>query len=264
MDFIIKLLDLRMQKPDFYSNFSNSWFHYLSLLLTFLSFIYLMILFRKSSTRKIKRTLLILGIVMLLFEVYKQFIFTYQAGSYQWYTFPFQFCSTPMYLYVIYGLSKNDSLDRYLHAFLATYATFAGLAVMLYPQSVFVDTIGINIQTMVHHGLMASVGLALLFSKPRLTYKDLFKAMFVFIMLIVIAYTLNTLFDMFIHDGVFNMFFISPKFGTGLPILSLIQPRVPSFVFLVIYTLGFSLMAVLILNIKYLTDNFMLKLSALK
>ena len=38
--------------------------------------------------------------------------------------------------------------------------------IMLYPSSVFIErVIGINIQTMVHHGLIAVIGLALLLTK---------------------------------------------------------------------------------------------------
>ena len=51
-----------------------------------------------------QKIILISGFIMLIFEIYKQVIFTYQVGHYQWYAFPFQFCSTPMYLYIIYGL----------------------------------------------------------------------------------------------------------------------------------------------------------------
>lgn len=259
MEFIWNLLDLRMNQPQPYSSFANSWFHYLSLLITFISFILFFKYFKKSETKNIKKVLLITGIVMIVLEIYKQVIFTYQANDYQWYAFPFQFCSTPMYLFTIYGLSKNRKLDKYLLSFLATFTAFAGLAVMLYPVSVFVTTVGINIQTMVHHGLMMAVGFALLLTKIKFNYKTILRASIVFIILMATAYLLNTLFDVFINDGTFNMFFISPEFGTEIPILSLIQPKVPHMLFLVIYAIGFSLMATLIMYIGYFIKKNILK-----
>lgn len=249
MNVIWEILDLRMRQPIPYSSFSNSWFHYLSLILMVVSLIIFIKLFKNGSEKSIKKTLLITGILMIVLEIYKQVIFTYQANEYQWYAFPFQFCSTPMYLYVIYGLSKNKKLDSHLLSFLATFSTFAGLAVMFYPISVYVSTVGINIQTMVHHGLMASVGLALLATKTEFNLKTLFKASTVFIILMAVAYLLNTLFQVFINDGTFNMFFISPEFGTEIPILSMIQPHVPHIVFLIVYAVGFSFMALLMLFI---------------
>lgn len=259
MNLIWKILDYRMNTPIPYDKLTTSWFHYLSLLLTIGIFIALTRFFKKANTKQTKRAILIIGIIMLLFEIYKQVIFTYQANEYQWYAFPFQFCSTPMYLFVIYGLSKNSKTDDYILSFIATYTAFAGLAVMLYPVSVFVSTVGINIQTMIHHGLMMAVGFAILITKASLIYKTVLKGSTIFVILMAIAYLLNTLFEIFIHNGTFNMFFISPKFGTEIPVLTLISGKVPHVVFLLIYALGFSLMATIILLIGRLIKQSFLK-----
>lgn len=247
MNFIWEILDLQMNRPQPYS-----WFHFLSLLIAIISFVIFIKVFRNINEKNFKRFMIVTGLVMILFEIYKQAIFTYQANEYQWYAFPFQFCSTPMYLFLIYGLSKSKKIDGYLLSFLATFSAFAGLAVMLYPTSVYVSTVGINIQTMVHHGLMASIGFSLLLTRTQFNIKTILKGMSVFIILMGFAYLLNTLFEVFIHDGTFNMFFISPNFSTEIPILSLIQPNVPHLVFLIVYAIGFTLMASLILYIGYL------------
>src|SRR5690554_2077986 len=196
MKFLLDLLNSDMMKPEAYQSFSKSWFHYLSLVITLLVIIMLTRKFKVADDKKLKSIILITGIVMIVLEIYKQIIFTYQANAYQWYAFPFQFCSTPMYLFIVYGLNKNEKIDHYLISFLATYSTFAGLAVMLYPADVFVETIGINIQTMIHHGAMVVIGISLLLTKMKLNYKYLFKGFVVFAILGGIAIIANTLFNL--------------------------------------------------------------------
>ena len=259
MKTILDLLNSKMTEPKAYGPLNVSWFHYLSLFVTVICIIFLIKHFKKDDMKKIKRTILIIGIIMILLEVYKQVIFAYQAGHYQWYAFPFQFCSTPMYLYIILGLTKSKKIEQYLISFLATYGTFAGIAVMIYPSSVFVQTIGINVQTMVHHGLIAAVGLSLLVTKVTINLKTLIKAMAVFSILVLIAYTMNTLFNLFNDSATFNMFFINYKYGTEIPVLALIEPRVPHFVFLIVYILGFSLMAELVIIITLAVKKYLFK-----
>ncbi|MCK7485244.1 MAG: hypothetical protein MZU97_06565 [Bacillus subtilis] len=66
-----------------------------------------------------------------------------------------------MYVALFAGLTKNKKIQQALINFLqGPTGMFAGLAVMLYPNDVFITTIGINIQTMVHHGAMMVVGVA--------------------------------------------------------------------------------------------------------
>ncbi len=249
MRFILEILDSKMIRPEGYGSLEVSWFHYLSLLIVGILIIQCTISFKRHTDQKVKKTILITGIVMIVLEIYKQIIFTYQANAYQWYAFPFQFCSTPMYLFIVYGLNKNEKIDHYLISFLATYSTFAGLAVMLYPADVFVDTIGINIQTMIHHGAMVVIGISLLLAKMKLNYKYLFKGFVVFAILGGIAIIANTLFNLQNIDATFNMFFINERFENHLPILGSIQPLVPHFIFLVIYFVGFSLVATLMFTL---------------
>ena len=124
---------------------------------------------------------------------------------------------------------------------------FAGFAVMFYPATVFVTTIGINIQTMVHHGGMAVLGIGLLANRVKPKSSTMLSAMAVFTVLVVIALGLNAWHNAFIQDGTFNMFFINPIYDNDLPILSMVQPLVPFPVFLMVYVLGFSFVSYLML-----------------
>lgn len=253
MQFIINLLNDQMKQPELYSSFKNSWFHYLFILLVVILTIIISKRMKNLSDQKLNKTLIVFSIILLLFEIYKQWIFTYQANAlFQWYAFPFQFCSTPMYIALIAGLTKNKWLKDAFISFLATFGLFAGLAVVIYPATVFVTTTGINIQTMVHHGGMAVIGIALLSNKVELKWKTLWKASFVFFSLMIIAMTLNQIHNHFIQEGTFNMFFINPLYENGIPVLELFQPLVPHHIFLLIYLFGFMMCASIPLLIRFL------------
>lgn len=125
MNLIMDFFNKDMIQPEFYTTFEKSWFHYLFLILLFVGMFFSIKLMRKMSNKEIKKTLLIFSLILIVFEIYKQLIFSYQANwSYQWYAFPFQFCSTPMYVALLAGLTKNKKIEEALYAFLATFRVF--------------------------------------------------------------------------------------------------------------------------------------------
>lgn len=101
----------------------------------------LLIVFLRDVRDKGFRTLVFIWwLAFVLFETYKQvnFSFNYNGGEpywdYQWYAFPFQFCSCPLYVLPLVFLSREGSgLRRASVSFMAFYSLFAGTAVMFYP-----------------------------------------------------------------------------------------------------------------------------------
>lgn len=260
MSQLLDFLNGQMNQPLMYDSFSESWFHYLSLILVIIGSVLAVTRMKGMNEKKLNLVLILFSVTLLSFEIYKQIIFTYQAsGSYQWYAFPFQFCSTPMYVSLVAGLVKNKRIKQALINFLATFGLFAGLAVMLYPATVFVSTIGINIQTMVHHGGMMVLGVGLLAHHVELKWKSVLSGSYVFAFLMLVAMALNGLFNHLIHQGTFNMFFINHLFENGIPVLMIFQPLVPHVIFLLIYLFGFTLLAALVFGIRYGIDQIALR-----
>ena len=216
---------------------------------------FLIVKFKNTDEKTVRIILLVASLTTIAFEIYKQFIFgitvdgTAISYDYAWYAFPFQFCSTPMYLQLLAALIPSKKIRHMLCAYLATYALLAGLIVMLYPGDVFISTAGINLQTMVCHGLMTAVGAFLLVRYIRLEHKTILHAMGIFGVVVIIAMALNeaAFFSGIIGDETFNMMFISPHFDCTLPILSEIYKAVPYPVFFMIYIFAFSLAAYIIL-----------------
>lgn len=200
----------------------------------------------------------ITAIIVSVLEIYKQINYTFCVGDngidcdYQWFAFPFQFCSTPMYVGLLAGMTRKGKLHKAFCAYLATYAMFAGAAVMLYPTTVFSGTMGINIQTMICHGSMIPIG-ALLYSSGyvKAEQKTLFPAFCVFAVAIAIAAVSNEIaFRTGLLDSeTFNMFFISPYCEPSLPVYSLVQRILPFPFCLIVYILGFTVAAYIMLLI---------------
>ena len=242
---VLKILDTSMKTPEPYGAFHLVWFA-----LSILAIIPLV-----KYAKNPKKVILVTAVVVTLLEIYKQinYSFSYENGisyDYQWYAFPFQFCSTPMYVGLLAGLVKPGKLRDSLWAYLASYALFAGLSVMGYPVSVFIPTIGINLQTMFCHGSMITVGVYLLCTgavKPE--WKTLWKAVPVFAVCLILAVGMNEVAHVtgLLQRETFNMFFVSPYCEPSLPVYSLGQGAVAYPWCLVLFILGFTAAAGLVL-----------------
>ena len=209
----------------------------------------------------VRRVLFWGSLLIIVLEIYKQINYSFQVKGeqilfdYQWYAFPFQFCSTPMYIGLIAAVTKNEALHRRLCAYLASYSLFAGISVMAYPVSVFTDTVGINIQTMVWHGAMITMGIVLLRTGyVRASVRTVMDAFPVFLTLVATAAFMNEIAHQtgLLSSETFNMFFISPYCAPSLPVYSLIQPLVPFPLSVLIYIAGFTAAAMIVLMLSSL------------
>ncbi len=246
---IIEFLDMKMETPQLYGLFHLSFFA-LSVFLGVL----LVIKLKDPDKKTVRRLLLTVAIVTICLEIYKQFNYTFSydgtkiSADYQWYAFPFQFCSTPMYVCLLAGLIKQDKIHRALCAYLATFSTFGGLCVMFYPGDVFVSTIGINIQTMIHHGVMVTLGIFLLGSGyVKSENKTLLRGTAVFAVCVGLAMIMNEIAHGVGLEETFNMFFISPYEAPSLPVYSIVQQHVAYPFCTMIYIGVFALAAYVIL-----------------
>ena len=249
MEAILRFLDTRMTQPGMYG-----WFHIVSLVLM-VAVTVLFCRFGKNWDKS--KVLLTTAIVVIVLEVYKQvnYSFSYENGiafDYKWFAFPFQFCSTPMYIGLLAGLTKKGKLHDAACAYLATFALFAGIGVMLYPCTVFTPTVGINIQTVICHGSMVVIGVYLLYTgHVKLAHKTILKAATVFAVCVAAAAIMNEVAHAsgLLQQESFNMFYISPYSVSELPVYVQVQAVVPFPWCLVLYILGFTLAAYVILLI---------------
>ena len=225
-------------------------YHLCCLTIVILLTIWLCIRFRDANDKTVRRILCIAWACMLIAEIYKQIVFSMDVTngiaewSYSWYSFPYQFCSTPLYVLPL-AVFCRGRIQKSALVYLATFSLFGGLAVMIYPGDVFIRTLGVDIQTMLHHGLQVIIGIFLaVHSRKKLSLRHFLRAVPLFVVAVGIALGLNLgVYHAFAaRDGdipTFNMFFISPYFDCTLPIVGSVYGAVPYPVFLLVYILGF-------------------------
>ncbi len=259
---IMLFLDSDMTEPTPYG-----WFHIMFIAIIIATTYLLCKHFKDCDFKIFKRIALISWIVIIVLEIYKQVNFAMDVDdgvitgwSYSWYSFPFQFCSSPMYILPFIFLSKNEKFIMPFTSFMSTFSLFAGLAVLAYPGDVFIQTIGINIQTMIHHGLQIVLGIFfIVHNKKNFNLNYYYKGIPVFVTLVLSALVLNEVvykfFTIYNLDNTFNMFYISRHFECTLPVLSLIYPLVPYLVFLIIYLIGFTFVSFIIFKLSQLILN---------
>ena len=249
---VLAILNTSMTRPTGYG-----WFHLLFWALTIGAAVLLCVLYKKGVIKNVRRVVLITAITVIVLEIYKMinFGFNYESEKitygFPWGSFPWQFCSTPMIIGLIAGLTRGK-FHSFLCSFLATFAVFAGTAVMVYPGDVFTETIGINIQTMICHGSMITIGIFLYYTNyVEAKFKTILKAIPVFATCLSIAMILNEIGHRvgLTESHYFNLFYISPYEEGHLPVYSNIQKVVPYPWNLFIYILGFSAAACVILLI---------------
>ena len=247
---ILRVMDHQMETPQLFG-----WFHIVSLVLTILVTVALCFHHKEDSSDRVRAVVLGTAIVVTLAEIYKQinYSFSYTDGitfDYQWYAFPFQFCSTPMYAGLLAGILPKGKLQNALYSYLATFAIFAGLCVMIYPGDVFVGTLGINIQTVICHGSMICIGIYLFHTGTvKLERRTIVRAMLVFACMVSMAVLFNEIayWTGLLERETFNMFFVSRHCEPSLPVYSLVQAVVPYPWCLLIYIVGFTTASYLIL-----------------
>ena len=207
-----------------------------------------------------RRLALAVWLVIAAMELLKQTIYSFYptdggiVTDYQWFVFPFQFCSTPYYALPFIIFLPDGFVRRCFIAFFTCFSLFAGLVVMIYPGDVYCATLFINIQTMIHHGSMVAIGALLVaHNRKHMNYRYFAGSLSIFYVFAIVALILNEIFAS--RDG-FNMFFISRHYPCTLPLLSNVYAAVPYGVYLLVYFIGFSFASALI----FFTEKGILKL----
>ena len=233
---------------------------------------------RKLTDKQFRTILLVVGVVLIVFEVFKQLNFAYDAATdtwdYAWKQFPFQFCSVPMYVMLIVACLKEGKFRDYLCSFLATFGLFAGLVVLLYPGSILSPIIFRFSQSMIHHTALLVIGVIMFVSgKVKIEHKTVLKAMAVFAGCVAIAFIMNIVYHATGNTDSFNMFYIGPHSKSDLPIFADIGKalhieydyvHIGNFVFALIYIIAFSIAAYIVLLTAMLIRKIYVKVQSKK
>lgn len=233
---------------------------------------------RKLTDKQFRIILLVVGVVLIVFEVFKQLNFAYDAATntwdYEWKQFPFQFCSVPMYVMLVVACLKEGKFRDYLCSFLATFGLFAGLVVLLYPGSILSPIIFRFTQSMLHHTALLVIGIIMFVSgKVKIEHKTILKAMAVFAVCVGIAFVMNIIYHATGCTDSFNMFYIGPHSKSDLPVFYDIGKALHieydhvhfgNFVFALLYIIAFSIAGYVMLLMAMLIKKLHAKIQAKK
>ncbi len=225
--------------------------------------------FRNAGSLDFRLIILTMWIVMISLEIIKQ-IFTPMSivdgqitYSYQWVMFPFQLCSTPLYVLPLLALLPDGCVRDAMAAYTMTIGLIGGVAVYLVPRTVLNVTICQNYQTMIHHGLQIVSGVyTAAYYRYKLKRSFYVKGISAFAIAVCIACLLNTVgYDMFVAMGImadgsaFNMFYISPRVDQIVPVLNDVLKTFNPIVYILGYFIVLSaLSAGVMLSVKWICE----------
>ena len=262
MNFVEKIIYMfqkEMETPKPYGWFHLMWIIFIIIALFLLNKM-------KHNEKNLRIILFTYGIIALILELLKQIVWSFNydginntiTWDYQWYAFPFQLCTTPIFVSLIYLIIKNNKIKKYLLSYLAFVTILGSFLTVIIPDSCFVDTILINIHTMWLHCGSLVVSIYLIMNNVvKLKKENLISAFKIFLIFLVIAEILNIgIYNSGILNGeTFNMFYISPYFTSILPIFNAIQQNVPYILFLLIYIFSIFIGSIIV----HLFFNFIKK-----
>ncbi len=195
-------------------------FHIIFVVLSLILIVGACFLMRKNSDRTFRAVMFSIGMLLILSEVYKQLYYLWAAGGegYDWYIFPYQLCSVPMYISVAIGCMKKGRVRDALCEYLATIGLLGGLMTYIEPSGIFNAHYFTLIHSCIWHALLIFLALYILFTGNACRHFREYCAALVILGGVVLSATmLNLLF----HDKPkFNMCYISPFYNTPLAVFS--------------------------------------------
>lgn len=184
-------------------------------------------LLRKQKPARLIRLIAILGVFMLLTEIWKQWFvhrYVYEVPS-SWF-FPWQLCSMTMYCAALLPLLKGKAQDTVL-AFLCSYNPVASFFALLFPADMMRPQILLFVHSFLYHALMLLIWLnALLVCKHRARARFL-PVLLLFLGMAAIAEGINVISHAIIGNiyTEANMFYITPYYPTTQPVFGAIAAR---------------------------------------
>ena len=200
---------------------------------------------RRREEGFLLRFIFVLGVVMVLMEVWKQwFVRTYvYPGPVNLWFFPWQLCSMAMYCAVLTPWVGRKFQDTLL-VFLSSFSMFAAVVALAIPSDMLRPQILFASHGFLYHGLMILEALAAMLALRRRQVK--FRpAVWLFLGMAAIAEVINVAAHLLIHDihREPNMFYITPYYPSTQVVFHDIAVRLGILPEIIIYMtaiIGFS------------------------
>lgn len=173
---------------------------------------------RSLTDRTCDRILFFCGLFLLLTEAYKQcfLYFIIDHRHYDWWFFPFQLCSLPMYVCLLVPFLKKGRLKTALFTFMQDLNLLGGLAALIVSEGFRGIHWTLTLHGYVWHLLLVLIGLFLFFSgRSDLSWKGYLRTLPVFAASCALAAFINVAAP---GHGQADMFYISPYYPSTQPV----------------------------------------------
>ncbi len=160
------------------------------------------------------RFLFFCGILMLLSEIWKQYCITFIINEhcYNWWYFPFQLCSIPMYMCLLLPFVP-ETIQRIFLTFLMTFGLMAGIFTFFDTSGLHYPYAPLTVHSYAWHVLLIVIGIITGICRGKKNTAGEFSGSAVcYLACCVIATVLNIVFHPY---GNINMFYISPYYTMG-------------------------------------------------
>lgn len=149
---------------------------------------------------------------MFLSEIWKQWQLTYllNNGHYNWWYFPFQLCSIPMYICLLFPWVSSFRLRSILLTFLMDFGLLGGIFAFCDTSGMHYGYLPLTVHSFGWHILLIVIGIyAGLINKNTCSNRDYFHSAKIYLGCCLTATILN----LALHPyGSINMFYISPYY----------------------------------------------------
>ena len=228
-DLIMSILNMtawRMDAPKLFGSF-----HFIASLAAAIIAVVFAVAVSKRKNIKTVRVLAIAGWILVILEIWKQLFLFYivNNGAYDWWYFPFQLCSVPMYLCILLPFTGKRTRRTYL-TFLGGYTFVSAAATLIYPEDILRSYTALTVHGFVWHGLLLFISLVVLHTGSADTSaRGLLRASVLFAILCGIAVGINMLAEPIMQatPGLPHswaaMFYLNPYHLSPQPLVGTIQ-----------------------------------------
>ncbi|MBQ6388756.1 MAG: YwaF family protein [Mogibacterium sp.] len=194
---------------------------------------------RDPRESKLIRILAVCGWILIIMELFKQLFLYYivNGGAYDWWYFPFQLCSVPMYLCILLPAVRGRLRDAFL-TFMAGYTFISAFAALAYPQDFLRSYTVLTAHGFLWHGILLFISLAIALSGlSDLSIRGFARATLLFLVLCVTAAGINTAIEVLIlgngsglagrvYSSYPAMFYLNPLRISPQPLVGTVQQAI--------------------------------------
>jgi len=246
---ILNMTAWRMETPQLFGSF-----HITASVLTAAAAVLAAVFFarRLRNEKQVCRVLTAAGWLLIILEVYKQFFLYYvvNRGAFDFWFFPFQLCSVPMYLCIILPVVKEKARAAMM-TFMGGYTFVSAVATLIFPEDILRPYVTLTAHGFIWHGLLLFISMLVFFAGcADASLKGMRSAAIIFAVLCVTAIGINIALEHVMpaiqsaHPAVMHdwaaMFYLNPFHISPQPVISSIQKTAGIPAGLVLYMLAIA------------------------